>query len=213
MQEDVAFLRQWLGQGSVNVFGMPFAGKDTQCRKLAVFLKGEMLGGGEILRNSALPPDAKKVIDEGQLSPSDVYVRVVLPFLSQEKFDDKPLILSSVGRWYGEEQSVMQATAAAGHPIRAAVLLTVPEEIARTRHANLSADGRGARADDAVEFFNTRLSEFRTKTMPVIEFYRNKDMLIEVDGNQPATAVSETIIAKLLAYARVHPAATEGPRS
>src|ERR1700741_1102728 len=98
--QEIQTIKKWLGTGSINVFGLPFAGKDTHSQELAVQLDGKILGGGEILRNSIIPDHVRELIDEGHLAPTEDYIRIVLPYLSKEEFADKPLILSSVGRWH-----------------------------------------------------------------------------------------------------------------
>jgi len=164
---------------------------------LAELLEGEMLGGGEILRNSVIPDHVRKIQNEGGLIPSDEYEKIVLPYLSHEKFTGKPLILSSVGRSSGEEPGVLHATEAAGHQIKAVVLLTVSEDIARERHRLLGSQDRGERADDSEEVFNTRLQVYKDLTVPVIEHYRQLGLVIEVDGSLKPIAVTGAILVEL----------------
>jgi len=204
MENELAAIRKWLGQGSINIFGMPFAGKDTQGTVLATLFGAELMGGGQILRNSVIPPAIKRELDAGNLFPTKEYLRIVLPYLSSEQFKGKPLILSSVGRWHGEEPGVLEATAAAGHPTKAVIYLSVDEAVARQRHqqAHIAAD-RGERADDAPEILANRLNEFREKTLPVIDFYRQRDLLIEIDGSPEPPEVTSAILGKLAALARV----------
>lgn len=207
MTQELAAIKKWLGQGSINIFGVPFAGKDTQSYTLADLLDAESLSGGEILRGSVIPKHVQEIMDGGNLIPTEDYLRIVLPFLSHERFDDKPLMLSSVGRWHGEEEGVLHATEASGHPLKAVILLTVPEEIARQRHDLNTGEDRGYRADDVADVFDTRLNEFRAKTLPVIDFYRNKGLLIEVDGTAEPPAVTKAILEKLHARAEAQTAA------
>lgn len=94
-------LKAWLGSGSINIFGRPFAGKDTQGKKLAALFDATLLGGGDILRGSTMPERIKALMRTGELIPTDDYISIVLPYLSQPALAGKPLILSSVGRWHG----------------------------------------------------------------------------------------------------------------
>jgi len=204
MEEELAAIRHWLGQGSINIFGMPFAGKDTQGGVLADLLGAELLGGGTILRNSTIPPEVQKIMDGGGLIPTEDYLRIVLPYLSHEQFHGKPLMLSSVGRWEGEQHGVLQATEASGHPLRAVVLLTVSESVAKRRHAESVARGdRGPRADDDENVFDTRLQEYQLKTVPVVEFYREKGLLLEIDGTPEPPEVTSVILKHLAQLASV----------
>jgi adenylate kinase family enzyme len=200
---DIEIITQWLGTGAINIFGLPFAGKDTHGHRLAELFGASIMGGGDILRNSVIPPHVKEIIDSGRLAPTDDYVRIVLPYLSREEFADRPLVLSSVGRWHGEEPGVIEAAAAANHPLKAVLFLSVSEAVAHERFvASREDETRGKRADDAEHILATRFTEFRDKTLPVIEFYREKGTLIEVDGNPPKDEVHQTILRGLLRLAQ-----------
>ena len=61
---------------------------------------------------------------------------------------------------------------------------------------------RGERSDDKdIETFRTRLKEFRTKTLPVVQHYKELGLLIEVKGNLPRDEVFADIVEKLYAKA------------
>lgn len=190
-------IQSWLGTGSINIFGYPFAGKDTQGAFLASRLQAPLIGGGDILRNSTIPEHIREIMHQGGLIPTEDYLTIVVPYLSQEIFHNSPLILSSVGRWSGEEQGIIQATAAANHPIKAVLYLTLEERLVWRRFEALQkSEGhtRGQRHDDAAEAIERRLEEFRTKTLPVIEFYRSLGLVIDIDSQLPIETVQQQII-------------------
>ena len=198
-KEHLAAIKSWLGSGSINIFGLPFAGKDTHGGTLSEILDAPLLGGGDILRNSVIPPELKKSLDAGMLFPTDEYLRIVTPFLSKPEFNDRPLVLSSVGRWVGEEQGVLEATKASSHPTKAVIYLHLSEETLHKRWAKSQEKGdRGQRADDAQHVLETRINEFKEKTLPVIEVYRDMGLLIEVNSDAEKHEVIETILARLL---------------
>ncbi len=194
-----AVVADWLKAGSLNLFGLPFSGKDTQCKLLAEWLKAPIIGGGDILRGGQnVPEHVRKIIDSGELAPTDHYLNIVTPYLSQPLFAGQPLLLSSLGRWYGEEQGILQAASNAGHPLQAVILLKFDEATVRKRwQIAQKLSDRSERADDAEHILDTRLDEFRNKTLPVIDFYRQKNLLIEVDGHQSVDHVQEEILEKL----------------
>lgn len=203
---DISAIASWLGQGSINIFGRQFAGKDTQGAILRDTFNGELLGGGDIMRNSTIPPHVAAEMKAGKLATTADYIAIVLPFLRQESLVHKPLILSAVGRWIGEEVGVLQATAEAGHPIKAVIHINLSKEdsIARWKSTDHRAN-RGERNDDTEEGLLTRLDEFEHKTLPVLEEYRKRGLLIEVDGNQPVEVVTEEIIEALASRASTSP--------
>ncbi len=196
--QQLATIAQWLGTGSINLFGRPFAGKDSQGRFLTEILSGNLLGGGDILRGSAMPDDIKLAMRSGNLIPSKDYVDIVLPYLSQEKLRDKPLILSSVGRWHGEEQGVIDALESSRHPLKSVIYLKLEEkEVMNRWRAHKFRDDRSGRHDDSEEILTIRFKEFRDKTLPVIDFYRRIGLLIEVDGTKSREEVAKIILDEL----------------
>ncbi len=202
-ETDLQTIADWLDSGSLNLFGRPFAGKDTQGKLLADLFDGELLGGGEILRGSIIPAHVKEIMHAGKLVPINDFIEIVVPFLQHERLEGRPLILSSVGRWDGEQQGVVEATHQSGHPMKAVVYIDLSESLVRDRwnHADHS-DTRGNRHDDTAEILETRLEEYRNKTLPVIEYYRAQGLLVEIDGNQAPEAVHQDILEALLERSR-----------
>lgn len=205
METEVQKIRDWLGSGSINIFGRPFAGKDTQGALLAELFNGVPLSSGDILRKSVIPEHVKTVMHAGLLIPSADFVSIVLPYLSHHDFKHRPLILSSVGRWKGEEDGVIQATNESGHPIKAVVYLALDEDLVHERWHHRDTSIRGDRHDDNIEVLDQRLKEYREKTLPVLESYRQKGLLIEIDGNQSVEEVNRQILGELASRASASP--------
>src|SRR5665648_905327 len=188
-------IKKWLGSGTIDIFGRPFAGKDEQGRRLAKLFGGTLIGGGEILRGSTMPEHIKEYMHTGKLIPSEDYVNIVLPYLSQQKLANKPLFLSSVGRWHGEEDGVIEAVEKSGHPLKAVVYLDISNDESHDRWlARASNNDRSNRHDDTEKVLNIRFTEFSEKTLPVIDYYRNLGLLIEIDGKRQRDEVTNNII-------------------
>ena len=193
--DNIDKIKNWLGSGSINIFGKPLAGKDSQCRILAELLGGNVLGAGEIFRGSDMPDSVKECMKNGNLVPTQDFINIVLPFLSQERLMGKPLILSSVGRWHGEEEGVIGAVKSAGHPMKIAIYLDLSDEelLNRLRAAEQQKD-RADRQEDSEEALKNRLNEFDAKTKPVLEYYQNVGLLINVNGVGTREQVAENIL-------------------
>jgi adenylate kinase len=197
-------IKSWLHNGSINIFGLPFAGKDTHGATLSRLFDAPLLGGGDILRNSNIPPELKKELDDGKLFPTDDFRRIVTPYLSSPEFENRPLILSSVGRWIGEEEGILNAAEHSGHPIMAAIYLHISEEVVYRRQEKSQATGdRIGRPEDAKHVLATRIQEFNEKTLPVIEVYRRLGLLIEVNSDAEKHEVIESILARLFLAATI----------
>lgn len=196
--EKLRIITEWLGDGSVNFFGMPFAGKDSQAKRICAHFNGIVLGGGDILRNSPIPAGIQEIMNSGELIPTDEYVKIVLPYLSQESFNGKPLFLSAVGRWEGEEVSVLAALESAEHPLRMVVYLKIDIEEAKRRLASEDIrEHRGDRIDDDLQTLIRRMDEFQAKTLPVIEHYRELGYLVEIDASLPKDEVERQILEEM----------------
>ena len=202
MEEKINAIKEWLGTGSINIFGLPMSGKDTQGIKLAKAINGKFLSSGMIIR-AMETANKKNYSAKGNLIPTNVFYEWVLPFFERSDLFNYPLVLSSIGRWQGEEDQVMSVAAGAGHEIKAAIILNVSEaDVERRFEESKILNDRGARQDDKdLAIFKTRLQEFRTKTMPVIRHYQSLGLLIEVNGDQPREDVFNEIIDKLYARA------------
>lgn len=197
--ENTPVIKEWLTAGAINFFGLPFAGKDSQANRLAERFNATVLSSGDIFRNSVIPEKTKIMIDRGELAPTQDFIDIVLPYLKKAEFTGRPLMLSSVGRWHGEEEGVIGALEEADHPLRAVVYLSLSEDIALQRLSlEENAVIRGVRADDSEEKLLKRIEEFNQKTLPVIEYYRQHDLLIEIDASLPKDEVERLILEGLV---------------
>lgn len=198
MKDKLEVIQKWLGVGSINIFGLPMSGKDTVGKRLAEELGARFLSSGDMIR-AVETEQSLHMTDGGQLIPTDKFYDIVLPFFGREDIRESALVLSSVGRWSGEEVEVMKSAAAGGHEILVALELELAEEDARERwRAAQELADRGSRADDAtLEIFETRITEYQEKTVPVLEHYADLGKLIKIDGSKTRDEVFATVIDAL----------------
>lgn len=198
MKDKLEVIQKWLGVGSINIFGLPMSGKDTVGKRLAEELGARFLSSGDMIR-AVETEQSLHMTDGGQLIPMDKFYDIVLPFFGREDIRESALVLSSVGRWSGEEVEVMKSAAAGGHEILVALELELAEENARERwRAAQKLADRGSRADDAtLEIFETRITEYQEKTVPVLEHYADLGKLIKIDGSKTRDEVFATVIDAL----------------
>lgn len=198
MEEKIEIIKKWLGTGSINILGLPMSGKDTQGIRLAEALGAKFLSSGMIIRTME-KETRTKYSEKGDLIPSDVFYEWILPYFARPDLTNYPLVLSSVGRWHGEEEKVMEAAEEAGHEIKAVIILDASEADVERRFEEAKVlDDRGERADDKEHgIFLTRIKEFREKTAPVLIYYRDKGLLIMVNGDQTREKVFDELIDKL----------------
>lgn len=195
MDQQIQQIKTWLGIGSINIFGLPMSGKDTVGVQLAEKLGAKFLSSGMIVRAMEQATN-QNLTASGQLIPSNVFYDWVLPYFERQDLWKYPLILSSIGRWSGEEDEVMTVAKASGHTIRAAVELQLSDTdvVERWEAAKLLGD-RGLRPDDAdPQIFQNRINEYHTKTLPVLRRYQELGLLVSV----PAKASREQVLANVI---------------
>lgn len=203
MEEKLGFIKRWLGEGSINIFGLPMSGKDTVGKRLAEDLDAEFLSSGDIIRKV----EAENKLDmtsSGALIPTDKFYDIVLPYFGRAELKNHALILSSIGRWSGEENEVMLAAEEGGHPIKVAIELSLSDEDVRSRWTKAKELGdRGERPDDMnPEVFETRILEYHEKTAPVLDHYSELGLLVRADGSLDRDGVYRAVVEGLYSFAR-----------
>lgn len=201
LNEKLEKIKSWLGTGSLNIFGLPMSGKDTVGMRLAEDLQAKFLSSGIIIRAYEAEQN-EDMTGSGKLIPTNTFYDIILPYFSREELRNDSLVLSSVGRWSGEEDKIMEAAKAGGHEIKAVVMLDLTEEEVKNRfEAAKDLNDRGERADDAnIEVFETRLAEFRGKTMPVLNHYDELNMLVKVPAIGSRDEVYANVIDRLVEF-------------
>lgn len=194
-------IKRWLGSGSINFFGPPFSGKDTQAKQLADMCGGIVVSGGDILRHAHDNPELQTVMASGGIISSALFLSIIPPFFAYSDLADKPLFLSSVGRLPEEVPVVVGATRDSGHAIKAVIVLELPNA-AVWRHFEIAQElhDRGDRADDNEEALKKRLDEY-AKTIPVLDYYETEHLLVHIDDTKTVDEVSSEIIDALYGLA------------
>ncbi|RYC74038.1 adenylate kinase [Candidatus Nanosyncoccus nanoralicus] len=201
LNEKLEKIKSWLETGSLNIFGLPMSGKDTVGMRLAEDLQAKFLSSGIIIRAYEAEQN-DDMTGSGKLIPTNTFYDIILPYFSREELSNDSLVLSSVGRWSGEEDKIMEAAKAGGHEIKAVVMLDLTEEEVKNRfEAAKILNDRGERADDSnIEVFETRLAEFREKTMPVLNHYDELKMLVKVPAIGSRDEVYTNVIDRLVEF-------------
>lgn len=202
MSPKIQTIKDWLGTGSVNFFGPPFSGKDTQANRIAELIGGTVVSGGDILRHAKDNQELQRIMTQGGIVPSDLFLSIIPPFFAHESLAHKPLLLSSIGRLPEEVATVEQATKSSLHPIKAVIVLDLDEpDVWRHYDISLQLHDRGNRTDDTKEALIRRLLEY-AKTKPVIDYYSQQNIVIHIDDKKSVDEVTQDIIDALYEFAK-----------
>ncbi len=164
------------------LFGPPGAGKGTQAKKIVDHYNIPHLSTGNIFRyniknETELGKKVKSIMDAGKLVPDETVVELVVDELQNDKYDNG-YILDGFPRTVPQAKALDQFLAENSTSIDTFITLTVPEEELVQR---ILSRGEG-RSDDTPEKVRTRLEVYRNETEPVLNYYKEKGMVTEVDG-------------------------------
>ena len=179
----------------VVLLGPPGSGKGTQAEILAAPLGVPAISTGEMLREAvaAGTPLGRRVagvIAAGRLVDDGLMAEVVRERLQQP--DARVgFLLDGYPRNPAQAETLAGILAEQDAELDAVVILRVPEATLLRRAA-----GRG-REDDREDVVRERLRVYREQTEPLVEFYRRRGSLREVDGDQTLVAVTAEILAML----------------
>lgn len=171
--------------------GPPGAGKGTQAKVLSENCNVPHISTGDILRaavkaKTELGQKAEGYMSAGKLVPDDLILDLVRERLGQEDTVNGWL-LDGFPRTVEQAEFLNKLLDEIGQSCEFVINLEVPDDVLVARMLE-----RG-RADDKEEVIRTRLDVYRKETEPLIAFYRGRQQLKSVDGNQLMDAVSEAL--------------------
>jgi len=202
------------------LLGPPASGKGTQSELIQRKFQISVTSTGAILRreaklNTLVGREAGRIISKGALAPDDLVLALVGQWLDQHReaflFDGFPRTLPQAV----EFEKILQARQT---PLDLAIFLEASESTIAFRMAHrLTCSNCGkvvsigrhvqsasepcpncggkleVRSDDNHAALALRLEEFRKKSLPLIDFYSVRNLLVTVDANQEADRVFEQI--------------------
>ncbi len=184
--------------------GPPGAGKGTQARFVADHFGVPAISTGDIFRanvsqGTPLGVEAKRYMDAGEYVPDEVTNHMVRNRIDEE--DARPgFLLDGYPRTLAQVTELDGMIGFTGHQLDAVVVLTVdPEELVQRLLQRAQTDGR---ADDTEDVIRRRQEVYSEQTEPLIGVYRERGILIEVDGMGEVDDVTARIFAALDAIAQ-----------
>ncbi len=212
------------GPGKVVVLlGSPGVGKGTQGVRLGRDLGWAHVSTGDLLRaarraGTPLGRRARKYMDAGDLVPDGLIVELVREYVGGMP-RSQGIVLDGVPRTVPQAETLDRVLAVAGRRVNQVVLLEAPEAVLVKRISGRRSSPNGRlynvyfdpplregfcdetgeplihRADDDPDTVRTRLAVYREVTAPLIDFYREKQLLVRVDGEGEVDQIREAIRA------------------
>ena len=179
------------------LLGAPGSGKGTQGKALAERFGVRHVSTGDLLRahiaeGTELGRAAAPYVQRGELVPDELMVQVAGTAVG-EAAREGGYVLDGFPRTLAQAERAYELAAPAGVTADAVVYLAVPDDVVRERLAGRAADGRVDDADPGV--IERRLQVFHAETQPLLDFYRDRGILVTVDAAQPPGQVTEAMLA------------------
>ena len=179
--------------------GPPGAGKGTQARFVAEHFGVPAISTGEIFRanvsqGTPLGVEAQRYMDAGEYVPDEVTNRMVRNRID-EPDAETGFLLDGYPRTLAQVEELDGMVRHTGHALDAAVVLTVDsEELVQRLLHRAQTDGR---TDDTEDVIRRRQELYTEQTEPLIGVYRERGVLIEVDGMGEVDEVTRRIFDAL----------------
>jgi adenylate kinase len=214
----------------VVLMGGPGAGKGTQAKRLQATLGLPQIATGDILRENVkngtpLGKQAKPYMDAGELVPDEITIAMFKERLAQPDAANGA-ILDGFPRTPSQSAALEGILAEMGARINIVPYVHVDPDVLLQRLAGrwtCPVDGRvyhvvfnppkipgvcdvdGARLyqrdDDTEETQKRRIQVYFEQTAPLLDYYRQKGLLVEINGEQPVETVEEDLKQAILATA------------
>ena len=205
------------------MLGAPGAGKGTQAKRIAEKYSIPHISTGDIFRaniknGTELGKKAKTYMDQGLLVPDELVVDLVVDRVNQADCENG-YVLDGFPRTIPQAEALDKALEALGQSMDYAINVEVPDEnivnrmsgrracvdcgatyhivYAPTKVENVCDKCQGGlilRDDDKPETVQKRLNVYHDQTQPLIDYYTNKKILVEVDGTVDINDVFAAIV-------------------
>src|SRR3954454_21923775 len=181
------------------LMGPPGAGKGTQARVVADHFGVPAISTEDIFRanvsnGTPLGKKAQEYMDQSEYVPDEITNLMVRARIDEA--DAEPgFLLDGYPRTLAQVEELDGMIKHTGHPLDAVVVLAVDsEELVQRLLARAETDGR---SDDTEDVIRRRQEVYSEQTEPLIGVYRDRNLLIEVDGMGEVDEVTTRIFDAL----------------
>lgn len=204
------------------VIGAPGAGKGTQSKLICESLGIPHLSTGDILRSeissgTALGNKVKEYVESGKLVPDEIIAEVLIAEISKEKYgngyvldgfprnmnqvrtmEEKGIGIDKVIYIDTSEEEIMRRITGRRICLNCGSVYNIYYNPPRTEgRCDKCGSDLIQRKDDTEEVVRSRLETFRKETLPVVEYYRSKNILFRVNGDRSLDDIKSEILSLL----------------
>jgi adenylate kinase len=174
------------------ILGRQGSGKGTQCARLVAHYGTVHVSTGDMLRaaiadGTPLGKQADEVMKAGNLVSDEIIIGIVEERLAKDDIRTRGVLLDGFPRTPNQADELEKMVGDGGLDL--AINLEVPVEVVKAR---MLLRGRSDDTPDAIE---RRLALYVRETAPLLEWFADRDILVEVDG----LGTEDQVFARLVA--------------
>lgn len=184
--------------------GAPGAGKGTQAKLLEKALQLPQVASGDLFRanlknQTALGNLARTYMDKGELVPDEVTIAMIKDRLSEPDCA-QGAILDGFPRTVAQASALDELLQAAFNA-KITIVTYISVDTAVLVERLLKRAQIEGRADDSAETIGKRMQVYQEETAPLLNHYRQRGLLVEIDGDRAVELVQADLLEKVAAAA------------
>ncbi len=180
---------------NIALFGPPGAGKGTQSEFLIKKYNLFYISTGDLLRKelankTKLGLEAQDIVAAGGLVSDEIIVQIIENTITENP-NANGFLFDGFPRTYIQTYILEGLMIKLNTTLNCLISINMDEEVSVQRLLNRGITS--GRSDDNEVVIRTRLREYNEKTIPVLQFYKDKGIYKEVDGIQEIEKVTTDI--------------------
>ena len=184
----------------VVLLGPPGSGKGTQSKFLVDEHHFVQLSTGDLLRekvaskDSSLGQEISRIMNNGDLVPDNIVIQLIVEKISELK--NRNVIFDGFPRNLNQATVLDQSLKEISVSLDKAIFIDVNHEILKDRILKRinETNIEDRRSDDNIETLLKRIEVYKSNTFPIVEYYKKKGILNEVNGMSSIENVSQQIL-------------------
>ena len=184
----------------VVLLGPPGSGKGTQSKFLVDKFGFIQISTGDLLRDqvqqkdSSMGKEISEIMNNGELVPDEIVIKLIIGKITI--FKEKNIIFDGFPRNINQAKVLDESLEKISVSLDKAIFINVDYEILKERiisRINESGDDN-KRSDDNVQTLVKRIDVYKKNTLPIVEYYKEKGILSEINGMLKIEEVSQQIL-------------------